>query len=53
MKGDALISGATRSGESSATEKLRNLLRHSSKNHSSVSAEDKQKSVTDLLAGQF
>ena len=53
MKGDALISGATRSGESSATEKLRNLLRHSSKNHSSVSAEDKQRSVTDLLAGQF
>jgi hypothetical protein len=53
MKGDALLSSAARSGESSATEKLRNLLRHSSKNHSSVSAEDKQKSVTDLLAGQF
>ena len=53
MKGDALISGAAKSGESSATEKLRNLLRHSSKNHTSVSAEDKQKSVTDLLAGQF
>lgn len=53
MKGDALISGAAKSGESSATEKLRNLLRHQSKNHTSSSAEDKQKSVTDLLAGQF
>lgn len=53
MKGDALLSGAARSGESSATEKLRNLLRHTSKNHTSVSADDKQKSVTDLLAGQF
>ena len=28
MKGDALITGAAKSGESSATEKLRNLLRH-------------------------
>ena len=53
MKGDALLSGAARSGESSATEKLRNLLRHSSKNHSSQSVEDKQRSVTDILKGQF
>jgi hypothetical protein len=28
MKADALISGATRKGESSAAEKLRNLMRH-------------------------
>jgi len=53
MKGDALITGAAKSGESSATEKLRNLLRHSSKNHTSFSAEDKTKSALDLLAGQF
>ena len=53
MKGDALITGAAKSGESSATEKLRNVLRHSSKNHTSFGAEDKTKSALDLLAGQF
>lgn len=53
MKGDALISGAARTGESSATEKLRKMLRHSTKNHSTYNVDEKQKSVTDLLAGQF
>lgn len=53
MKADALISNAKKDGESSAAEKLRNLLRHSSKNHSTYNADDKQKSVTDLLAGSF
>ena len=53
MKADALISGAERKGESSAAEKLRKMLRHSSKNHTTYNVEDKQKSVTDLLAGAF
>lgn len=53
MKADALISTAKKDGESSAAEKLRNLLRHSSKNHSTFNADTKQKSVTDLLAGSF
>jgi hypothetical protein len=53
MKADALISGAEKKGESSAAERLRNMLRHSSKNHSAYSVEEKQKSVTDLLAGAF
>lgn len=53
MKADALISGAEKKGESSAAEKLRKMLRHSSKNHTVYNAEDKQKSVTDLLAGAF
>jgi len=53
MKADALISNAKKDGESSAAEKLRNLLRHSSKNHSTFNADTKQKTVTDLLAGQF
>lgn len=53
MKADALISSAKKDGESSATEKLRKMLRHSSKNHSTYNAEDKQKSATDLLAGMF
>ena len=53
MKADALISGAERKGESSAAEKLRKMLRHSSKNHTTYNADDKQRSVTDLLAGAF
>lgn len=53
MKADALISGAEKKGESSAAEKLRKILRHTSKNHSTYNADDKQKSVTDLLAGAF
>ena len=53
MKADALISNAEKKGESSAAEKLRKMLRHTSKNHTTYNAEDKQKSVTDLLAGAF
>lgn len=53
MKADALISNAKKDGESSAADKLRNILRHSSKNHSTFNADEKQKSVTDLLAGAF
>lgn len=53
MKADSLISTAKRDGESSATEKLRNLLRHTAKNHSTYNADDKQKSVTDLVNGMF
>ena len=34
MKGDSLITTAKRDGESSATEKLRKILRHSSRNRS-------------------
>jgi hypothetical protein len=53
MKADSLISTAKRDGESSAAEKLRNLLRHTAKNHSTYNADDKQKSVTDLLQGMY
>ena len=53
MKADALISNAEKKGESSAAEKLRKMLRHSTKNHTTYNADDKQKSVTDLLAGAF
>ena len=52
MKADALISSAKKDGESSAAEKLRKIMRHSSKNHSSA-AETKQKSATELLQGLF
>lgn len=53
MKADALISNAEKKGESSAADKLRKMLRHTTKNHTTYNAEDKQKSVTDLLAGAF
>ena len=53
MKADSLISTAKRDGESSATEKLRKLMRHQFKNHSTYNADDKQKSVTDLITGVF
>lgn len=53
MKADALISSAEKKGESSAAEKLRKIMRHNSKNHTTFNADQKQKSVTDLLAGAF
>lgn len=53
MKADALISSAKKTGESSAAEKLRNMLRHTSKNHTAYNAEDKQRSVLDLASGIF
>ena len=53
MKADALISSAKKNGESSAADKLRKMLRHSTKNHSTYNVEDKQKSVLDLASGLF
>ena len=53
MKADALINSAKNAGETSATEKLREKLRHSAKNHSTYNADDKQKSVTDIVSGMF
>ena len=51
MKADALISSAKKTGESSAAEKLRNMLRHTSTNHTVQNAEEKQKSGLDLASG--
>ena len=53
MKADALISSAKKSGESSAADKLRKMLRHSTKNHSTYNADEKQKSVLDIASGLF
>lgn len=53
MKGDSFISTAKRDGESSATEKLRKLLRHSSKNHTTYDADEKPKSVIDITSRYF
>lgn len=53
MKGDAVVSTAKKTGETSAAEKLRKLLRNSAKNHTSQSSTSKEKSVTDLLTGMY
>ena len=53
MKADTLISNAKATGETSAAEKLRKMLRHSAKNHSTYNADDKTKSVTDIVSGMF
>lgn len=53
MKGDALLGEATRSGRTSAANKLRTILRHQSTNHSRYNVQDnQQRSVVDL-ASQF
>ena len=53
MKGDSFISTAKRDGESSATEKLRKMLRHQAKNHTAYNVEYKPKSVVELASGFF
>lgn len=53
MKADALISSAKKNGESSAADKLRKMLRHNTKNHTTYNVEEKQKSVLDLASGLF
>ena len=53
MKADSLISSAKNTGETSAADKLRKMLRHSTKNHSTYNADEKQKSVLDIASGLF
>ena len=51
MKGDTLFKEAKRTGESSATTKLRNILRHQGKNHSTFNAdEEKQPNAWDIAS---
>ena len=50
MKGDTLLGEAKRSGQTSAASKLRTLLRHQAKNHSTYNADDKQRSVADMAS---
>ena len=50
MKGDSFVSTAKRDGESSATEKLRKMLRHQAKNHTAYNVEDKPRSAVDIAS---
>ena len=50
MKGDALIGEATKNGQTTAANKLRQMLRHSQKNHSTYNIDDKKRSVADIAS---
>ena len=50
MKGDALISEATKNGQTTAANKLRQILRHPQKNHSTYNIDDKKRSVADIAS---
>lgn len=53
MKGDALLGTATRNGQTSAASKLRTMLRHQTKNHSSRSANDEKVPQAWEIASKF
>ena len=51
MKGDALLGEARRNGQTSAASKLRNMLRHQTKNHSSYNVDtEKQPQLLDIAS---
>lgn len=51
MKADQFVTEAKKTGETTAAQKLRQMLRHSSKNHSSYNAdEDKQRSAWEIAS---
>lgn len=51
MKADSFITEAKKTGETTAAQKLRQMLRHKSKNHSTYNAdEDKQRSALELAS---
>lgn len=53
MKGDALINGAKDKGRTDAATKLRNVLRHSTKNRSSQGLDDNKRSAIDIASKFF
>ena len=53
MKGDALISGAEKKGNTDAVTKLRKMLRHSSKNRSSQNVGETKRSALDIASKLF
>lgn len=50
MKGDTLLGEAKRSGQTSAASKLKELLRHQTKNHSTYNADNRTRSVIDIAS---
>ena len=51
MKADSFVTEAKKTGETTAAQKLRQMLRHSSKNHSTYNAdEDKQRQAWEIAS---
>lgn len=53
MKGDALLGEAKRTGETSAANKLRTMLRHQAKNHSTYNVQENKKSALEIASKLF
>lgn len=53
MKGDALLGEARRTGETSAANKLRTMLRHQAKNHSTYNVQENKKSALEIASKLF
>lgn len=54
MRADSFVSEAKKAGQTTAAQKLRQMLRHSSKNHSSYNAEeDKQRPAWEIASKFF
>lgn len=53
MKGDALLGNARREGTTDAATKLRNMLRHSSKNRTSQRLDENKRSAVDIASRLF
>ena len=53
MKGDALLGEANRNGQTSAANKLRNMLRHQTKNHSSYNVGTEKQPQTWDVASRY
>lgn len=53
MKGDALLGSATRNGQTSAANKLRTMLKHQTRNHSSYNVENEKPAQLWEVASKF
>lgn len=53
MKGDALLGEAQRNGQTSAASKLRNMLRHQTKNHSSYNVDTEKQPQAWEIASRY
>ena len=53
MKGDALLGEANRNGQTSAASKLRNMLRHQTKNHSSYNVSTEKQPQAWEIASRY
>lgn len=53
MKGDTLLGEAKRSGETTAAQKLRTMLRHQAKNHTTYNVQENNKSALEIASKLF